>query len=330
MDKFKLYGVGNALLDYEYLVDDQTLIDLEIEKGTMLLNEHEKHLQIHNLLKEKYDSQKIMPGGSVANSVYAMAKFGDKVCFAGKVSKDETGDKFISSIKQSGIHSDVCKIESDISGECLVLITSDNERTMNTYLGSSAKLDVNDISLDLIKISDYLLIEGYLVSSDQTLKVCRKAIEFSRDNQTKIVLTLFDPNIVKFFRDNILSLLKKKIDFIFCNELEAKYFSQTNTTSEALTFLKKFADRVVVTKGKKGAVYTDSSNDHIVDGIDVKSKDFTGAGDMFLGAFMHKFKSPENAHESLIFANTCASKIIQTFGAKFERDSDYESLIKGR
>ena len=329
MDKFKLYGVGNALLDYEYLVDDQTLIDLEIEKGTMLLNEHEKHLQIHNLLKEKYDSQKIMPGGSVANSVYAMAKFGDKVCFAGKVSKDETGNKF-TSIKQSGIHSDVCKIESDISGECLVLITSDNERTMNTYLGSSAKLDVNDISLDLIKISDYLLIEGYLVSSDQTLKVCRKAIEFSRDNQTKIVLTLSDPNIVKFFRDNILSLLKKKIDFIFCNELEAKYFSQTNTTSEALTFLKKFADRVVVTKGKKGAVYTDSSNDHIVDGIDVKSKDFTGAGDMFLGAFMHKFKSPENAHESLIFANTCASKIIQTFGAKFERDSDYESLIKGR
>ena len=99
---------------------------------------------------------------------------------------------------------------------------------------------------------------------------------------------------------------------------------------EAITFLKRFSDSVVVTLGNKGAVYTDSSSYHIVDGINVESKDFTGAGDMFLGAFMHKFKSPENAHESLIFANTCASKIIQTFGAKFERDSDYESLISGR
>ncbi len=327
MNRFKLYGIGNALLDYEYLVDDVILNELEIEKGTMLLNEHEKHIKIHNLLKEKYNSQKIMPGGSVANSVYSMAKFGDKVCFAGKVSSDETGEKFISSIEEAGIHSDVRKVQSDISGECLVLITSDNERTMNTYLGSSSKLDTDDISTNLIKDSEYLLIEGYLVSSNQTLSVCNSAIEFANNNQTKIVLTLSDPNIVKFFRDNILSLLKDKIDFIFCNELEAKYFSQTSTIKDSLKFLKNFAHQVIVTLGDKGAVYTDTSSNFKVDGINVESNDFTGAGDMFLGAFMHKFESPKNAAESLAFANRCASEIIKSFGAKFERDSDYHSLL---
>ena len=251
MNRFKLYGIGNALLDYEYLVDDSILKELEIEKGTMLLNEHEKHVKIHNLLKKKYNSQKIMPGGSVANSVYSMAKFGNKVCFAGKVSTDETGKKFISSIEEAGIYSDVCKVDSDISGECLVLITSDNERTMNTYLGSSSKLYPSDISTDLIKDSEYLLIEGYLVSSDQTLNVCKSAVEFAKKNQTKVLLTLSDPNIVKYFRDNILTLLEDKIDFIFCNELEAKYFSQTNTIKDALVTLKSFAHKVIVTLGDK-------------------------------------------------------------------------------
>ena len=327
MNRFRLYGIGNALLDYEYLVDDSILKELEIEKGTMLLNEHDKHLKIHNLLKEKYSSQKIMPGGSVANSVYSMAKFGDRVCFAGKVSSDETGEKFITSIEEAGIHSDVCKIQSGISGECLVLITSDNERTMNTYLGSSSKLNPDDISIDLIRDSEYLLIEGYLVSSDQTLGVCNNAIEVAKDNKTKIVLTLSDPNIVKFFRDNILTLLKDKIDFIFCNELEAKYFSQTDTIKDSLAFLKNFAHKVIVTLGDKGAVYTDTSSSFMVDGINVESNDFTGAGDMFLGAFMHKFQSPNNASESLTFANRCASEIIKTYGAKFEKDSDYHSLL---
>ncbi len=327
MKKFKLYGIGNALLDYEYLVDDCVLKELEIEKGTMLLNEHEKHVKIHNLLKKKYTSQKIMPGGSVANSVYSMAKFGDKVCFAGKVSSDVTGDKFISSIEEAGIYSDVHKIKSDISGECLVLITSDNERTMNTYLGSSSKLDPDDISTDLIRDSEYLLIEGYLVSSNQTLDVCKSTMEFAKKNQTKILLTLSDPNIVKFFRDNILTLLKDKIDFIFCNELEAKYFSQKETINDALMILKRFAHKVIVTLGDKGAIYTDGTFDHKVRGISVESNDFTGAGDMFLGAFMHKFQSAGNANESLVFANKCASEIIKSFGAKFEKDSDYQTLI---
>ena len=110
-------------------------------------NDFEKHFKVHEFLKNIRPPEKIVPGGSVANSVYAMAQFNDKVCFSGKVSDDTTGDSFINSLIDSGVDSYVNKINKEQSGECLVLITPDNERTMNTYLGSSALLDKKDINI---------------------------------------------------------------------------------------------------------------------------------------------------------------------------------------
>jgi len=327
MEKFIAYGIGNALLDYEYLVDEDLLEKLELQKGTMLLNEFDKHTSIHTSLKKNLKSQKIMSGGSVANSIYAMAKFGNNVCFSGKVSNDDTGNKFIKSIEDSGIHSDVKKIDSGSSGECLVLITPDNERTMNTYLGSSSMLEQKDISKDLISDTKYLLVEGYLVSNDKTLSVCNHAIKTSHETGGKVVITLSDPNIVKFFRNNILSLLEKKIEFIFCNEQEAYNFSEVNDLQKSLDYLKNFSEKVIVTLGAKGVVYSDDNDTYKINGNKVDSKDFTGAGDMFLGAFMHYYTASGDIEKSLEFANTCAAEIIRVYGAKFDQDSKYENLL---
>ncbi len=327
MEKFIAYGIGNALLDYEYLVDEGHLEKLELQKGTMLLNEFDKHTSIHTSLKKNFKSQKIMSGGSVANSIYAMAKFGNNVCFSGKVSNDDTGNKFIKSIEDSGIHSDVKKIDSGSSGECLVLITPDNERTMNTYLGSSSMLEQKDISKDLISDTKYLIVEGYLVSTDKTLSVCNHAIKTSHETGGKVVITLSDPNIVKFFRNNILSLLDKKIEFIFCNEQEAYNFSEVNDLQKSLDYLKNFSEKVIVTLGAKGVVYSDNNDTYKINGNKVDSKDFTGAGDMFLGAFMHYYTASGDIEKSLEFANTCAAEIIRVYGAKFDQDSKYENLL---
>ena len=161
MSKYKLYGIGNALLDYEYKINDQILEDLGLEKGCMLLNEYDKHFDLHEKLKTMRPPEKIIPGGCVANTVYAMAQFSDHVCFSGKVSDDDSGLNFINCLNQSGVNTVIPKINDQKSGECLVLITPDNERTMNTYLGSSSLLNENDISIESIKDSTYLLIEGY-------------------------------------------------------------------------------------------------------------------------------------------------------------------------
>ena len=325
MNKYKVYGIGNALLDYEYKVNDKILSDLSLDKGCMLLNDFEKHFKVHEFLKNIRPPEKIVPGGSVANSVYAMAQFNDKVCFSGKVSKDITGDSFINSLIDSGVDSYINKINKEQSGECLVLITPDNERTMNTYLGSSALLDKKDINITAIENAEYLLIEGYLVTSDNTLSASISALDHASKTDTKTVITLSDPNIVTFFRDNLLRLFNKKANIIFCNEQEAINFSQTKNIDAAEIFLRTMSEKYIVTLGSKGAICFDGYNSYRIDGLDVSAKDFTGAGDMFLGAFMHMYDG-SNIQKSLNFANFCASKIIQIYGAKFNSYKNYKEL----
>ncbi|CAI8362890.1 MAG: Bifunctional ribokinase/ribose-5-phosphate isomerase A [Gammaproteobacteria bacterium] len=327
MKKYKLYGIGNALLDYEYKVNDSVLKELELEKGCMLLNEYDKHSKLHQSLKKMRPPEKIIPGGSVANSVFAMAQYNDKVCFSGKVSDDESGKNFIECLNKSGVETFISKLDNNKSGECLVLITPDNERTMNTFLGSSSLLSIDDIDNQSIKDSEYLLIEGYLVTSDETMNVSIEALAIAQENNTKSVITLSDPNIVKYFRDNLLKLFNNKSYIIFCNEQEALSFSETTNLSQAQNFLKEITDIYIITLGSKGAICYDGTDTYKVEGLDVDSKDFTGAGDMFLGSFMHKYDDG-NFLESLSFANFSASKIIQIYGAKFNNKSDYQNLLE--
>ena len=327
MKKYKLYGIGNALLDYEYKVNDSVLKELELEKGCMLLNEYDKHSKLHQSLKKMRPPEKIIPGGSVANSVFAMAQYNDKVCFSGKVSDDESGKNFIECLNKSGVETFISKLDNNKSGECLVLITPDNERTMNTFLGSSSLLSIDDIDNQSIKDSKYLLIEGYLVTSDETMNVSIEALAIAQENNTKSVITLSDPNIVKYFRDNLLKLFNNKSHIIFCNEQEALNFSETTNLSQAQNFLKEITDIYIITLGSKGAICYDGTDTYKVEGLDVDSKDFTGAGDMFLGSFMHKYDDG-NFLESLSFANFSASKIIQIYGAKFNNKSDYQNLLE--
>lgn len=326
MKKYKLYGIGNALLDYEYKVNDSVLEELGLEKGCMLLNEYDKHFELHKSLKEIRPPEKIIPGGSVANSVFAMAQYNDKVCFSGKVSDDDSGKNFIGCLNESGVETFISKLAKNKSGECLVLITPDNERTMNTFLGSSSLLSIDDIDHQSIKDSEYLLIEGYLVTSEETMNVSISALEIARENNTKCVITLSDPNIVKYFRDNLLKLFNYKSHIIFCNEQEALNFSETTNLSDAQKFLKEIADMYIITLGPKGALCFDGSNIFNINGIEVASKDFTGAGDMFLGSFMHKYDG-DNILESLSFANFSASKVIQVYGAKFNNKTNYLDLL---
>jgi sugar/nucleoside kinase (ribokinase family) len=154
------------------------------------------------------------------------------------------------------------------------------------------------------------------------------AIGLAAKMNRQIVITLSDPNIVNFFHDEIQNVINKNMDMIFCNEQEALNISKSNNIDEAITFLKKYTDKLIVTLGRKGVVYIDNHNMLKIDGHDVQSKDFTGAGDMFLGAFMHMFdEDKNNINESLTFANLCASKIIQVYGAKFDDKSEYQTLI---
>jgi fructokinase len=218
------------------------------------------------------------------------------------------------------------QVDSGISGECIVLITPDHERTMYTYLGVSSDLSKEDISKESIINSEYLLIEGYLVTSDETKNVALHCLDIANENNIKKIITLSDPNVVSFFKENMMELINQKFDIIFCNKQEAYNISSSNNIDDSINFLNNFSDEIIITSGSDGAyVYHDNSLTHLTSD-NVTPVDLTGAGDMFLAAYLLSKNKNKTTSESITFANKCSGKIIQKYGAKFDDVSEYEAL----
>ncbi len=321
-------GIGNALVDSEYKVNDKEISELSLTKGCMELNDQQNHMKLSSHLKETHGTVKMMPGGSVANSLYTLSQFGIDVSFVGRVSDDNTGDLFIKSLQDVGIQTCIKQVETGITGECLVLITPDHERTMYTYLGVSSDLNKNDIDINTIKSSEYLLIEGYLVTSEQTNTAALHALEIASENETKKIITLSDPNVIKFFRENMMSLLQKNIDIIFCNKQEAMNISMKDNIEDAIDFLKNYSSEIIITSGDEGAYVFNNNERAHVDAEDVSPVDLTGAGDMFLASYIFAKKNQKNLSDCIKFANMCAADVIQKYGAKLENDDAYRRLYE--
>tara|TARA_Y100000768_G_C23984181_1_gene687728 strand:- start:1999 stop:2991 length:993 start_codon:yes stop_codon:yes gene_type:complete len=319
-------GVGNSLVDSEYKVKDEELSQLLLTKGCMELNDSDNHIKLSKSLQKSHGIVKKMPGGSVANSLYTISKFGLDVSFTGRVSNDEAGNTFISTFESNGVDLFIKQVDHGITGECIVLITPDHERTMYTHLGVSSELCIDDISRDAIIKSEYLLIEGYLVTSKNTKDAAIYSLDVATENDTKKIITLSDPNIVKFFKNDMMSLINKKFDIIFCNKQEALNISSTVNINSAMSFLKKYSKEVIITSGNEGAYV--SKEDEIIHVQSKKSEpvDLTGAGDMFLAAYMSAIFKNKTVIERINFANECSARIIERYGAKFDSHEDYKNL----
>ena len=327
MKKILICGIGNALVDSEYKVSEEEITELNLTKGCMELNDKENHIKLSSRLKKTHGTVKMMPGGSVANSLYTLSQFGADVSFIGRVSDDTTGDAFINSLENTGVRVNIKQVDNGITGECLVLITPDHERTMYTHLGVSSQLNLEDINQDVIKDSEYLLVEGYLVTSKETMNVASYSLDIATKHRVKKIITLSDPNVVNFFRDNVLELLNKSFDIIFCNKQEALNISLSNNLDDAIDFLKKYAHEIIITCGEDGAYVIIGKEKSYELADSVKPVDLTGAGDMFLAAYIFAKVNNKSVIDSIKFANTCSANIIQTYGAKLDKQ-DYEKLLK--
>ncbi len=327
MKKILICGIGNALVDSEYKVSEEEITKLNLTKGCMELNDKENHIKLSSRLKKTHGAVKMMPGGSVANSLYTLSQFGADVSFIGRVSDDTTGNTFINSLENTGVKVNINQVDNGITGECLVLITPDHERTMYTHLGVSSELNVNDIDQAVIEESEYLLVEGYLVTSEETNNVANYSIDIATKHGVKKIITLSDPNVVKFFRDNILELLNKSFDIIFCNQQEALNISMADNIDNAIDFLKKYAHEIIITCGEDGA-YVAIGSEKLYESPDrVKPVDLTGAGDMFLAAYIFAKISNKPVADRIKFANKCSGNVIQRYGAKLD-NLDYIKLLE--
>ena len=320
MKKYNVFGIGNALVDCVYMVDDKFLDDNNIEKGLMTLVDEKKQKSIIEKIKN-FDSV-IQSGGSVTNSVYTLSQLGGSGYVSVLVAEDEFGKIYLSDLKNSNVSTGGTTYTTGdgMTGTCLVLTTPDAERTMNTCLSISSNFSIKNINLVDLKSSEYLYIEGYLVTSDVAMEAVHQSIEFSSKNDVKIALTFSDLAMVKYFKDNFKSILNNKIDLLFCNEDEAKTFSGYDTLENSIKYLGKLSSTLVVTLGKNGSLIYHNGEKITIDPYPTKAVDTVGAGDTFAGAFLYGITNGLSLKKSGELASLLSSKVVSKIGPRLEKD----------
>ncbi|WP_440681369.1 adenosine kinase [Candidatus Pelagibacter sp. HIMB1623] len=306
-----ILGIGNAIVDVICRVDDNFISQNNLTKSTMKLFFDESEFE--NLLKN-LKIEKTVSGGSVANSIVGLSQLGNKVGFIGKVSDDDFGDKYEKGLKHENVDYFYSKKKEKLpTGSCLILITPDSERTMCTFLGTAGKINENDVSIDAVKNSEIIFLEGYLWDEGGPKKAFDKAI----DNANKIAMSLSDLFCVDRHKPHFLNLVKNKIDITFANEQEIISLIEAKNFDEVINFSKQLHKLVIITRGEKGAIAI--KGDEVAESNIQKNLnivDLTGAGDLFAAGFLHGYLNKFSIKESLEKGTEMSSKVIQQFGAR--------------
>jgi len=327
MKKFDVYAIGNALVDIEYHATPHQLVELAIDKGVMTLIDEQRQ---NSLVAQLGDSHESMTcGGSAANTIIALAQMGARTHLDCRVASDMTGQIFARDLHDSGVNSslDFKPLPVGVTGKCLVFVTPDADRTMNTFLGVSAELDSSDIDVEAVKHSEYIYIEGYLASAENTRDAAITARKIAEKRNIKTSLTLSDPNMVKFFRDSITAMIGDKVDLLFANEDEAKELAETDNFDEAVQLFKQLARSFAITRGSQGALLFDGISLIEVKPNLVQAIDTLGAGDMFAGAFLYGLSQGMSFHQSGDLASLASAKIVTQFGPRLETGQT-QALLK--
>ena len=324
--KYHVYGLGNALVDTEIQVSDTDLSRLKIEKGLMTLVDEERLTFLINSLEDHLTLSKRACGGSAANTIIALSQFGGSGYMACKVADDDNGRFYLQDLIANGVdHSGSEQLESGITGKCLVMVTPDAERTMNSYLGIGQQLSPDDIDVTAICDSEYVYIEGYLVTSATGRAAAIKAREVAEQNSVKVAMSLSDPGIVEHFKEGLKDIIGQGVDLLFCNKQEALSWCETDDLNAAIAVLQKTAKQFAITLGDEGAIIFDGFNVQRTAGQPVTAVDTNGAGDMFAGAYLFSLTQGKTSMDAAIFANRAASAVVGQYGPRLH-SSEYNGL----
>jgi sugar/nucleoside kinase (ribokinase family) len=319
--KYDIYGLGAALVDTEITLDDSDLKHMQVEKGVMTLVDESRQKELIAALEHHLVASKRASGGSAANTIIAASYFGCQNFYSCKVAADENGSFYLNDMKAAGVTTPShITPPPGTTGKCLVMITPDAERTMNTYLGISEHLSVEEIDFSAVPESQYVYIEGYLVTSVTGRAAAIKLRQHAQQHGTQVALSLSDPAMVQFFRDGLLEMIGNQVDLIFCNRDEALGFIQTDDFELACRGLQQYAKRFAITCGADGAYVFDGEQLLQVAAPKVEPIDTNGAGDMFAGAFLFALTQGEAFARAAAFANQAAAKVVTQFGPRLKAE----------
>jgi sugar/nucleoside kinase (ribokinase family) len=327
MTRYDVYAVGNALVDMEFEVDDGYLRTQRIDKGHMTLVDEARLDQLLDSLRDLVPKKR-MSGGSAANTMIAAQAFGSPAFYSCKVADDETGAFFVNDLAAIGVATNHQRPPSDgKSGRCLVLITPDGERSMNTFLGISNELAISELDETALRESRYAYIEGFLCSSPSGQRAAVRCRELAEEHGIRTTMTLSDASMVNLFRDQLTEMLGNGVDHLFCNEEEALDWARTDRLDVAIAELKDIGRAVNITVGARGSIVVSGHERHDVAGFPVKPLDTNGAGDIYAGACLAGWCAGMPMTAAARFGNFAASQLIMHFGARLPSRDAYRRLI---
>ena len=327
MTKYDVYALGNALLDVEFEIKPEVLQELGIEKGVMTLLDQDSQDKIVSNLAS-YDTKRSC-GGSAANTLIAVAQFGGQAFYSCKVADDEPGKFYTQDLIDCGVATNLenHEPEAGVTGKCLVFVTPDADRTMNTFLGISGEFSDAELVPEAIENATYTYIEGYLVSGESSKQAAIKAKEIAQAAGNKVAFTLADFNMVKFFKSGLLEIIGSGVDFLFANEGEALLMADTEDFDTAIAYLKTLAKGFAVTRGAKGSVVFDGEQLIEIEPFPVQAIDTVGAGDMYAGAFLYGITNGMDYAQAGKLASLASSKIVTVLGARMKTEA-VQDLLK--
>lgn len=317
--KNTLVAIGNALVDMEFEVSEAFLQENKLAKGMMELIDYQQYQHQFEELKNLFGITKKVGGGSAANSAVVCSQLGAKTAYICQLGNDSESDFYRKDLLKEGV-SCFSSVIGQICGKCMVMVSSDAERTMQTYLGASAKLNVEAVDFNILRQAEYLFLEGYLVSLPEPFEVAKKAIAMAKQYQVKVALSFSDPSMVRFFHSQVSELVALGIDVLFANQEEVHIWAKEQDLSKAIKKLKQSVAQVVITQGKQGSLHYGGSEEVLqVAGVPTSVVDTNGAGDVFAGAYLYGIMQGLTMELAGKLANTVAAKMVSQFGARLPK-----------
>ena len=311
--------IGNALVDSLEQIEEFVIDELNLNKARMTLVDKERsNFLLQNMKNPIYEA-----GGSAANTAYWISQLGGNAGFIGKISNDDLGKQFKSSLKDSGLNDyTVFESEDNQTGLCAIFITPDGERTMNTYLGAGEHLSVDDLHIDAIKEAKILYMEGYLWDKPSSKSAFLNAAKINKESGGLNSISLSDVFCVEMHRDSFISFIADDIDYVFCNEDELNSLTLQSSTNESFKYFEENFPKVkelICTLGSDGAVILKNGERHSFEATETKVIDKTGAGDFFAAGYLYGLQKDLSVDKSANFANKSAAHVISEIGVRPKR-----------
>ncbi|HPF50778.1 MAG TPA: adenosine kinase [Draconibacterium sp.] len=302
-------GVGNALIDLVSVInDDNQLKTFGLPRGSMTLVDATRSKQIYEAVVS--DKTEMTTGGSVANTMRAMANLGCASGYMGKIGRDKLGELFKNDFEKRGLTTHLTYSDTSDTGRVMALVSQDSERTLATYLGAAAEMTPSEFSVEMLKGYDYMYVEGYLVFNHDLI---RAAVDVASKAGLKIAFDLSSYNVVEANLDFLKDILKNYVDIIFANEEEARALTGLEPEA-ALHEISKYCDLTIVKIGKEGSLIKYKNEVARVGVIPAKAIDTTGAGDAYAAGFFYGLTNGYNMEKCGKIAAYVSGKVVEVMG----------------